>query len=208
MENIVFAKLFGKKFAKASKFVVANKLWQSTVPTKDCDVLMTFPEKTDDDTLMWVLARLRSRTPQIGVHVRHHSNTGVYGFYLTATFENLMKGAEDLGFRKKVKEEFGGGLKDFSCDEEIIYEGIDNQADFFSSQERQEIVLFMLNNLRAEEGDKLAKLKFVEGQPIGFFGVFCLVWAGIIEILHMICKLHNEVIELRSSEQCSVFSAL
>ncbi|XP_070542017.1 anoctamin-8-like isoform X2 [Ptychodera flava] len=160
------AKLFGKKFAKASKLVVANKLWQNTIPTKDCDIVMTFPEKTDDETLMWVLARLRSRSSEISVHVRHHSNAGVYGFYLTAAFDNLLKGAEDLGLRKKVKDEYGGGLKEFSCDEETIYDGVENQAEFFTSQERQEIVLFMLNNLRAEEGDKLGKVKFVEGQPI------------------------------------------
>ena len=58
-----------------------------TIPTRDCDVLMTFPEKTDDDTLMWLLSRMRARMPELGVHVRHHGHTGVYGFYLTAEYE-------------------------------------------------------------------------------------------------------------------------
>ena len=58
-----------------------------TIPTRDCDILLTFPKKTDDATLMWLLARLRQRIPELAVHVRHHSNTGLYGFYLTATFD-------------------------------------------------------------------------------------------------------------------------
>ncbi|XP_077988796.1 anoctamin-8-like isoform X2 [Glandiceps talaboti] len=170
------AKIFGKKFAKASK-AVASKIWQETAPTKDCDLVMTFPGKTDDETLMWVLARLRARSPEISAHVRHHTNAGVYGFYLTASFENLLKGAEELDIRKKVKEEYGGGLKEFSCEEESIYEDIENPAVFFTSEERQEIVLFMLNNLRAEEGDTLGKVKFVEGQPI----IPKLVSKGVIQ---------------------------
>jgi hypothetical protein len=72
--------IFGKKFASTSRFVVSSKVWMNTIPTHDCDVLLTFPAKTDDHTLMWLLARLRSRTPEMEVHVRHHSNTGVYGF--------------------------------------------------------------------------------------------------------------------------------
>lgn len=59
----------------------------NTIPTRDCDILMTFPAKTEDQTLMWLLARLRARAPELSVHVRHHSNTGVYGFYLTANYE-------------------------------------------------------------------------------------------------------------------------
>lgn len=80
-------KLLSQKFAVTSQFVVSTKVWARTIPTRNCDVLMTFPAQTDDDTLMWVLARLRARVPELCVHVRHHSNTGVYGFYLTASYE-------------------------------------------------------------------------------------------------------------------------
>ena len=38
---------------------------------------------------------------------------------------------------------------------------------FCSFQERQAIVLHMLQNLRAESGDRLGKIKLVEGQAIG-----------------------------------------
>lgn len=80
-------RLLSQKFAVTSQFVVSAKMWTRTIPTRNCDVLTTFPAQTDDDTLMWVLARLRARVPELNVHVRHHSNTGVYGFYLTASYE-------------------------------------------------------------------------------------------------------------------------
>ena len=68
-----------------------------TIPTRDCDVLMTFPAKTEDATLLWLLGRLRARTPQLCVHVRYHSNTGVYGFYLTASYKKYVLKIHLLG---------------------------------------------------------------------------------------------------------------
>jgi len=80
-------RLFSKKFANASQFVVSSRMWSRTIPTHNCDVLVTFASTTKDDVLMWVLARLRARVPELSVHVRHHGNAGIYGFYLTASFE-------------------------------------------------------------------------------------------------------------------------
>ncbi|XP_033120637.1 anoctamin-8-like isoform X2 [Anneissia japonica] len=180
----VAAKIFGKKFAKTSKFVYANRLWMHTIPTRDCDVLIAFPEKTQDDTLMWLLSRLRARTPEIIVQVRHHGNTGVHGFYLSSNYENLLKGAENLALRKPIKEEYGGGLKEFTCAEQGIFDGVDNQAEFLRSQERQAIVMNMLQNLRAGENESLGKITFHDGQPI----VSVLLSKGIIS---QVFPLHN-----------------
>jgi len=38
---------------------------------------------------------------------------------------------------------------------------------FFNSGERQSMILEMVNDLRAVQGDELGKIKFVEGQQIG-----------------------------------------
>jgi len=65
-------------------------MWSRTIPTENCDVLVTFPSALEDDVLMWVLARLRARVPELSVHVRHHIGTGIYGFYLTASFEEYV----------------------------------------------------------------------------------------------------------------------
>ncbi|XP_074651882.1 anoctamin-8-like [Tubulanus polymorphus] len=176
--------IFGRKFASTSRFVVSSKVWMNTIPTRDCDVLLTFPAKTDDQTLMWVLARLRSRTPELEVHVRHHSNTGVYGFYMTSSYENLLKGAEEINLKKELKMEYGGGMKDFEYDDKEYYKYIEEERLFFTSQERQSIVKHMMHNLRAIQGDELNKVHFIEGQAI-------IPFLESRKIISRVLPLHN-----------------
>ena len=72
-----------------------------------------------------------------------------------------------MGLLKPLKSEFGGGMKEFIYDDQDCFSGIDNEFDFFTSQERQSIVLHFLCELRAEGDDSLGNIKFVEGQAIG-----------------------------------------
>lgn len=39
-----------------------------------------------------------------------------------------------MGLRKPVKPEFGGGTRSFSCEEDYIYENIESELCFFTSQ--------------------------------------------------------------------------
>ncbi|XP_030921036.1 anoctamin-8 [Geospiza fortis] len=41
-------KLFGKRLLQAGRYIMSHKAWMKTVPTENCDVLMTFPDSTDD----------------------------------------------------------------------------------------------------------------------------------------------------------------
>ncbi|KAJ8304856.1 hypothetical protein KUTeg_018439 [Tegillarca granosa] len=160
-------RLFGKKLFKTKGLLVASsQVLKNTVPTSDCDVLVTFPMNTDTSTLMWLLDRLKSRTPELTVHVRHHSNTKGSVFHITATHERLLKGAEELAIRKPIKEEYGGGMKEFSYEDQECFAGVMDEEHFFASQERQSIINHMLNNLRAEKGEQLGNVKFLEGQAI------------------------------------------
>lgn len=47
---------------------------------------------------------------------------------------SLLRGADEIGLRKPVKAEFGGGMRSFSCEEDYIYENIENELYFFTSQ--------------------------------------------------------------------------
>lgn len=49
---------------------------------------------------------------------------------------SLLRGAEEMGLRKPVKPEFGGGTRSFSCEEDYIYENIESELCFFTSQVR------------------------------------------------------------------------
>lgn len=158
-------KMFGKKQI-SKRLLVSSKVWMSTIPTHDCDVVLTLPANTQDTTLMWLLARLRSRTPRLLVNFKHHSNSGIYAFYMTASYESLLEGAEELGIRKLLRAEFGGGMKEFVVEDQECFEGVAHEETFLTSQERQSIVYHMLTNLRATQGEELENVKFVEGQPI------------------------------------------
>lgn len=47
---------------------------------------------------------------------------------------SLLRGAEEMGLRKAVKPEFGGGTRSFSCEEDYIYENVESELCFFTSQ--------------------------------------------------------------------------
>ncbi|CDQ89363.1 unnamed protein product [Oncorhynchus mykiss] len=91
--------------------------------------------------------------------------------------------------RKVVKPQYGGGTRRFSCEEDNIYENIESELCFFTSQrtfaapesnggelntipadawhcERQSIIKYWLDNLRAKPGAVLHNIHFLEGQPI------------------------------------------
>ncbi|XP_077573633.1 anoctamin-8 [Stigmatopora nigra] len=162
----VLDKLFGKRLLQAGRHVMSHKSWMKTVPTENCDVLMTFADTTDDHTLLWLLNHIRLGIPELIIQIRHHKHTHVYAFFVTATYENLLRGAEEIGLRKAVKHEFGAGTRNFSCEEDYIYENIESELCFFTSQERQSIIKYWLENLRAKHGEVLHNINFLEGQPI------------------------------------------
>lgn len=49
---------------------------------------------------------------------------------------SLLRGAEQMGMHKIVKPQFGGGMRRFSCEEDNIYENIESELCFFTSQVR------------------------------------------------------------------------
>ena len=57
----------------------------------------------------------------------------IYPFVLTLS---LLRGAEQMGMHKAVKPQFGGGMRRFSCEEDNIYENIESELCFFTSQVR------------------------------------------------------------------------
>lgn len=85
-------------------------------------------------------------------------------YRLNLLLQVFLQQAENLGLKKKLK---GGGITDFKYDERMNFEGSDDPTTFFTSGERQSMILEMVNDLRAVQGDELGKIKFVEGQQIG-----------------------------------------
>ncbi|KAM0736413.1 Anoctamin-8 [Formica fusca] len=162
------SRLLRRKIPCTGHLMTPRRLWIQKVPTQECDVVMMFPSGANDETLMWFLGRLRAGTPGLIVHVRHHASSDSYGFYITAPFGILLKAAEEVHLPKTLRQEFGGGLKEFVGSEANCFEGSDDEIRFFSTQERQSLVLHLLHTLRAGPHDlhSLSGLKLVEGQAI------------------------------------------
>jgi len=80
---------------------------------------------------------------------------------------SLLKGAEGVAIKKTLKEDYGGGMKEFTFEDQDCFAGVEDETNFFTTQERQSIICNLLNNLRAIKGEQLNKVKFLDGQPIG-----------------------------------------
>uniref|UniRef100_UPI00358FADBA anoctamin-8-like isoform X2 n=1 Tax=Myxine glutinosa TaxID=7769 RepID=UPI00358FADBA len=159
----VLDRLFGRKLASS---LVRTRSWMITVPTDDCDVLISLKGSTEDHVLLWLLNKLRVGVPEIIAQFRQHGGTYSYGLYLTALHHNFLAGAEAMGLQKRVRPEFGGGFRPFTLDESFIFEGDKDPQSFLSSRDRQSIIAYWLKNLRANSGDKLLDMSFQEGQPL------------------------------------------
>jgi hypothetical protein len=55
----------------------------------------------------------------------------------------------------------------------LNFRGIESLNEFLTSQERQAVILHLLNSLRAEKGDRVAgKIDFLEGEAISKTFIF------------------------------------
>ncbi|KAL0278801.1 UNVERIFIED_CONTAM: hypothetical protein PYX00_000506 [Menopon gallinae] len=163
------SKLLRKKIPCTGLLMTPRKLWIQMIPTRECDVVVMFPSGISDSILMWLLSRLKEGAPGLVVHVRHHSSSDNYGFYLTAPYKVLLKTAEECHLPKTLKKEYGGGLKEFVEKELNRFDGAHDENGFFTTQERQWLVLNLLQNLRASANDvteKPAGVVLNEGQAI------------------------------------------
>ncbi|KAJ8983111.1 hypothetical protein NQ317_001855 [Molorchus minor] len=160
------SELLKKKIPCAGHFLAPKRLWLKRVSTPNCDVVIVFPPGAEDPMLLWLLSKLRQSC--LTVHVRHHASTQSSAFYLAAPFAVLLKAAEEYHLPKALKETKGGGLKEFFVQDFHSYKGADDEAHFFTTEERQWMVLRILESIRAKssDADAIHELTFLEGQPI------------------------------------------
>lgn len=165
------SELLKQKIPCVGHILAPKRLWLKRISTPNCDVVTVFPPNTEDAVLLWLLSRLRQATGGGGglsVHVRHHTSTQSSAFYLTASFQILLRAAEEYHLPKALKSTKGGGLKEFAYHDLQSFEGADSEDTFFTSQERQWLVLRLLESIRAKASDTkaLPGIVLLEGQPI------------------------------------------
>ncbi|KAJ8935020.1 hypothetical protein NQ314_013045 [Rhamnusium bicolor] len=167
LKYLAASELLKKKIPCAGHFLAPKRLWLKRVSTPNCDVVVVFPPGAEDSMLLWLLSKLR-QSPGLTVHVRHHASTQSSAFYLTAPFPILLKAAEEYHLPKALKESKGGGLKEFFVQDFLSYEGAQDEEHFFTTEERQWLVLRLLESIRAKSSDVAVTpgLTLLEGQPI------------------------------------------
>ncbi|CAF0734298.1 unnamed protein product [Adineta steineri] len=186
MSYVLVDSLFRRKFNNLSS-AITNRLWLNAHTNYECDVLLTFPARIDDYVIIWFLEQLLQLAPDIRISIKYHFTTGVYGFYLTFTYERLLKGAHDIQLEKPIKQEFGGGYKIFIFDELEFYEGVENEDKFFTSQERQSIVRHLLFSIRIIHKHEINGIKFKVDQS--------LIQRGLEKkLIRQVLPLHNKEI--------------
>ncbi|CAO1355953.1 unnamed protein product [Diamesa hyperborea] len=168
------SRLIRRRVPAAGHFMTPRRLWLNKIPTQ-CDVVLEFPDGSPDEALRWLLNRIRSPKPDgLGLQslVRAHESTKRTAFYISAPTNVLFKAAEEYRLPKRLRSDLGGALRDFTTRESHCFEQIkddDGKISLFTSQERQWLVLQVLQGLRANSSDMAmlqGKAQVDEGQSI------------------------------------------
>ncbi|XP_033172609.1 uncharacterized protein LOC117149030 isoform X6 [Drosophila mauritiana] len=163
-----------RKVPYAGHLMTPRRLWLNKIPTQ-CDVVIEFPEDAPDEALRWLLARIRSQPPAglgLLVQVKAHESTRRNAFYVSAPVNVLFKAAEEARLPKRLRPDLGGALREFTTRESHCFQqlrGDVGSTALFTSQERQWLVLQVLQGLRAGCSDIDAlhgRAAVAEGQSI------------------------------------------
>ncbi|XP_065357895.1 uncharacterized protein wwk isoform X1 [Calliphora vicina] len=163
-----------RKVPYAGHLMTPRRLWLNKIPTQ-CDVVIEFPEDAPDEALRWLLARIRSQAPAglgLVVQVKAHESSRRNAFYISAPTNILFRAAEEARLPKRLRPDLGGALREFTTRESHCFQQIksnDGNTSLFTSQERQWLVLQVLQGLRAGQTDIEAlqgRAAVEEGQSI------------------------------------------
>ena len=135
-----------------------------SIPEIEADIILTFPHDAKETTVLWFKKKIET-IPGIVLQTRSLSKstpcsksmklsqTKCQSFYIKGTYECYLRNLEQMHVPKALKDEFGGGNKEFVFEEMVCFENIENFEAFLSSQERQSILMFAINRIRAQKGN-------------------------------------------------------
>ena len=138
--------------------------WLCSIPEIEADIILTFPHDAKETTVLWFKKKIET-IPGIVLQTRSLSKstpcsksmklsqTKCQSFYIKGTYECYLRNLEQMHVPKALKDEFGGGNKEFVFEEMVCFENIENFEAFLTSQERQSILMFAINRIRAQKGN-------------------------------------------------------
>ena len=138
--------------------------WLRFVPEKDADIIITFPHDVNETTVLWFKERIETisgivlQTKSLSKRLPCSKSMKIsevicQAFYIKATYDCYLRNLEQMHIPKTLKEEFGGGNKEFVFKEMMCFEDIEDFDTFVNSQERQSVLMFAINRIRAQKGN-------------------------------------------------------
>ena len=91
------------------------------------DIVLTFPPDATESTVLWFKSRIETIEAGIILQVKSTNvmkgmtRTQCFAFYICATDQVYLKGLDRMNIAKPVKQELGGGKKEFSLKEVSLY---------------------------------------------------------------------------------------
>ena len=130
---------------------------------READIVIAFPHDAKETTVLWFREKLESipgiilTSKPLSTSVNRSKSMKLarktcQAFYVKGTYECYLRGLEYMKIKKPLKDEYGGGDKSFVSKELECYKDIGNLDTFLTSQERQGVLIFVINRLRAQEG--------------------------------------------------------
>ncbi|PAA68299.1 hypothetical protein BOX15_Mlig022291g2 [Macrostomum lignano] len=158
---------FPKDFADTGQLMISAKRWLtvSTEPVPDCDIVVMFPRDADKEFVAWCRHSLLNHVPDLTLRQVELQYSRCVALYVTASFRSLLKAADTVGLRKRLRSSYGGGYQEFTLEELDLFANGQSASDFFSSQERQGLVRHLLLSWRLEAANCWPGLSLTEQQP-------------------------------------------
>ena len=90
---------------------------------KDVDVVVTFPFDSSESNVLWYKNQIEKipginlRTKSITITKGTKTKPNCFSFYLSASYHGYLQGLESMQIPKPIKEDLGGGMKEFTIRE-------------------------------------------------------------------------------------------
>ena len=91
--------------------------------SKDVDVVVTFPFDSSESNVLWYKNQIEKipginlRTKSITITKGTKTKPNCFSFYLSASYHGYLQGLESMQIPKPIKEDLGGGMKEFTIRE-------------------------------------------------------------------------------------------
>ena len=94
-----------------------------TISFQNVDVVVTFPADSSESTVLWIKSQIEKipgillRTKLITITKGTKTRPNCFSFQLTASYHGYLQGLELMQIPKPIKDELGGGMKEFTIRE-------------------------------------------------------------------------------------------